>query len=122
MSNRYSTAKDRFSSRCAPPDQNGCRLWTGRVNHKGYGRLNVAGHNKSAARFAWELEHGPIEDGMVVDHFLLNVPSGQQASCSRRCVEVSHLRLRTNAENIRSSPRFWERCAASGRAWSSQAQ
>jgi len=53
------------------------------------------------ARYVWEQAHGPIPQGMTVDHFLYN-----RGECvGRACVEVFHLRLVTRAENTRSAPR-----------------
>lgn len=44
-----------------------------------------------AHRFAWERENGPIPAGMVVDH---------RDHCNPACVEISHLREATIAQNI----------------------
>lgn len=51
----------------------------------------MACHGKQivAHRYAWEQVHGPIPEGMQVDH-----------RCHRRnCVNVDHLRLVTNKQN-----------------------
>lgn len=42
-------------------------------------------------RVAWEAVHGPIPEGMTLDHVCRNKP----------CVNVDHLRLLTNSENGR---------------------
>jgi hypothetical protein len=42
-------------------------------------------------RVAWEAEHGPIPEGLTIDHLCRN----------RRCVNVAHLRLLSNVENAR---------------------
>lgn len=64
-----------------------CILWTGYTTPGGYG---YTGRNY-AHRLAWEAVHGPIPDGLVVDH-----------TCKiRACVNVEHLRLITKAENDR---------------------
>lgn len=72
--------------------QGDCLVWMGSRVSKGYGSINSAGHNLSAHRAAWELAHGPIPAGLVVDHVCHN----------RACVEVTHLRLATLEENRRN--------------------
>lgn len=44
-----------------------------------------------AHRVAWIGEHGPIPDGLTVDHLCKQ----------RKCVNIAHLRLLTNYENAR---------------------
>ena len=63
----------------------GCWLWTGAVNEHGYG---VFDHGK-AYRIAWELEIGPIPEGMNVLHRCDNPP----------CVKPSHLWTGTDLQN-----------------------
>lgn len=67
-----------------------CLIWTGYKSSGGYGRLSM-GKKKvvQAHRYAWERTHGPIPEGVVIDH-LCHTPL---------CVEVSHLRTATPAEN-----------------------
>lgn len=69
-----------------------CLIWTGSVNPRGYGTFRVGGRGIGSHRYAWERVNGPIPDGMQLDHTCWN----------RACVEISHLRLATNAENSRS--------------------
>jgi len=64
-----------------------CWLWTGAVAADGYACFL---RDVKAHRFAWELRHGPIPDGLVIDH-LCRV---------RHCVNPAHLQPVTNAENI----------------------
>lgn len=56
---------------------------------KGYAIFRVNGKKVRAHRYAWEREHGPIPDGMLVDHTCHN----------RACVNVNHLRLATPSQN-----------------------
>ena len=70
--------------------QGDCLIWTGNLDNYGYGRIWVDGSNRKAHRYAWEREHGPIPEGMLVDH---------KDHCDTRCVNVGHLRLATYAEN-----------------------
>ena len=72
----------------------GCWLWTGGTNGLGYGIL-FRGNRKAhpyffyAHRFSWELLHGPITEGMQLDHLCRN-PS---------CVNPEHLEVVTPKEN-----------------------
>lgn len=70
----------------------GCLEWTGATDGGGYGRI-AAGRkqdgNIGTHRLAWELEHGPIPEGLWVLHRCDNPP----------CCEVEHLFLGTPAEN-----------------------
>ncbi|MFB7677856.1 HNH endonuclease signature motif containing protein [Kitasatospora purpeofusca] len=67
-----------------------CHLWTGCTTASGYGKFKLGGKTVRAHRFAYQQRHGPIMDGLVVDH-LCRVPL---------CVNVAHLEAVTNRENI----------------------
>ena len=67
----------------------GCIIWTGGTVSGGYGSHRVDGRMVLAHRYAWEREHGPIPDGMFIDH-----------TCwERSCVNPDHLRLATISQN-----------------------
>lgn len=73
----------------------GCWGWTGFVDNKGYGRVNVhtAGVRRSqgAHRASWFIHYGDIPEGMHILH-----------SCDNpQCTNPEHLRLGTHAENMR---------------------
>jgi hypothetical protein len=70
----------------------GCHEWTGSKNNKGYGVIYFDGKLHLAHRAAWLARHGvwPTR-GLVVDH-ICNNPA---------CLNVEHLRLLTNGDNIR---------------------
>ena len=75
------------------PVPDGCVLWTGSVNPSGYGKVGQAGphQHKYAHRVVWELAHGPVPDGLELDH-LCRV---------RSCVKLAHLEPVTHAVNMR---------------------
>lgn len=73
---------------------NGCLLWQGTQRKHGYGVFEIAGKAISAHRFAWEIQHGPIPEGMDVLH---NCPGGQD---NPGCVNAEHLFLGTHQDNM----------------------
>lgn len=66
-----------------------CLVWTRALSPDGYAVMKAGGRSDQAHRVAWALTHGPIPDGMQVDHICHN----------RACVEMSHLRLASWSEN-----------------------
>lgn len=81
-----------FWSKTARTD---CIVWTGAQNSRGYGCFAVGGVSQLAHRLAWEDVHGPIPDGLVIDH-LCRVHA---------CVNVEHMDLVSRGENTRRAPR-----------------
>lgn len=79
----------RFRQRFTQGAPDECWVWQGAL-HKGYGIMRVAGHQRPVHRVAWELEHGPIPDGLVIDHLCRN----------RACVNTAHMELVTPGENV----------------------
>jgi len=66
-----------------------CHVWKG-ARRRGYGRFGLTSKvTLSAHRFAWELEKGPIPEGLIVLHQCDNKP----------CVNTDHLRIGTTQDN-----------------------
>lgn len=66
-----------------------CWHWTAGCNPKGYGKFWCNGATVSAHRYSYELENGPVPDGLDLLH-----------SCdNKKCVRPSHLLPGTNAQN-----------------------
>lgn len=74
------------------PGLGSCWQWTAGCTAQGYGgfhpRKNVL---ILAHRYAYEHTHGPIPEGLVIDHLCRN----------RKCCNPSHLEAVTNEENLR---------------------
>ncbi len=79
-----------------------CILWTGCVRSDGYGRRTYRGKpGQMVQRVAYEQAHGPIPDGLTVDHLCF----------TKTCINPAHLRLLTRLENQRNQrSAFKDRC------------
>lgn len=75
------------------PELGPCWIFLGRLDSKGYGRLEHTG----AHRYCYELRIGLIPDGKELDH-LCRVPS---------CVNPEHLEPVTRRENLYRSPIYY---------------
>lgn len=106
---------DRFHAGYEVDFATGCWIWTRSKDRKGYGRLAnfdavlQRWAPKYAHRVSYELFHGEIPDGLVVDH-MCNTPS---------CVNPDHLQVLTNRANIlrSSSPyivAYWTKVCLRG--------
>ena len=92
--------RERFDAKVEASGE--CHIWTGARNNFGYGQIRINGKLYYAHRLAFELAHGPISNGFVIDHTCHN----------KSCVNPQHIHAVTkkqNAENLagaRSSTGF----------------
>ena len=86
-----------FVAKTKPSD---CILWTGALNSRGYPCFAIDGVSQLAHRVAYEAAHGPIPEGMTIDH-LCRV---------RHCVNPDHLEAVTGAENTRRAASSADYC------------
>lgn len=78
----HSDAKTKLDFYSAPPNRNGCRLWTGLVNEDGYGKIWFEGKLHSAHRLRLSLKlKRPVKRGLYALH-TCHTPA---------CTEESHL-------------------------------
>lgn len=81
------TIADRFWRKVKKSD--GCWLWTAGHFPNGYGLFWCEGSGHGAHRIAWQLQVGPIPEGLCVLHH-----------CDvKECVRGDHLFLGTNSDN-----------------------
>ena len=84
------------------PRSDGCLNCTYSLGSHGYPQAWDGETVVLAHRIVWEHHHGPVPEGMTVDH-------RQDVCGNKRCVEIEHLRLLTNLDNARRN--------ATGRDW-----
>lgn len=73
-----------------PQGKDGCWVFQGAKNRKGYGHFSVNGKTQRAHRVSWLIHKGEIPTDLVIDHLCRN----------RACINPDHLRLVTNKENV----------------------
>jgi hypothetical protein len=67
----------------------GCKLFTGDVNPKGYGRIRFDGRSQMVHRVVWEMEYGPLPKGLMTCH-KCDTPA---------CIRLDHLYAGTAQDN-----------------------
>lgn len=83
---------ERFEKFVAPPNERGCKLWTGSRKGKGYGAFRLEGKMQIASRVSYLLYKGS-PDGQLVCH-TCNTPL---------CVNPDHLYLGTYSDNTKQA-------------------
>lgn len=87
-----STLEARFWSKVDRRGPDDCWPWLASKMEMGHGHIWIRkGVFRAAHRVSWEVNRGPIPDGLHVLHSCDNPP----------CVNPDHLRLGTNRDNIR---------------------
>lgn len=83
------TEAERFWTKVTKRPGDGCWLWTGALNADGYGNFRSE-RTQRAHAWSWIEEHGPVPDGLELDHL-----------CGTRgCVRPSHCQPVTHRENV----------------------
>lgn len=80
-------AEERFWEKVCKTED--CWLWTGALNHDGYGLFKAYARTEGAHRISYRWAHGPIPEGFSIDHLCR----------TRNCVRPDHLEAVTQAEN-----------------------
>lgn len=104
------TAAARVYARSTPTGD--CLVWTGAACTQGYGQMSVDNRMQMVHRITYEAAHGPIPDGLVIDHLCHNPAICTQGKCSHRlCVNPAHLTAVPHVENAkRQYPAFKTHC------------
>ena len=83
-------AEERFWAKVNKNTESGCWEWEASCNQYGYGQFSdINGKTIKAHRYSYELNKGPIPEGMCILH-----------SCdNRRCCNPNHLSVGSHLEN-----------------------
>lgn len=87
----HGTELERFWAKVdKQPGADSCWLWKASTKKAGHGQFRAGGTMVLAHKYLWELENGPVPDGLELDH-TCRVP---------RCVRPSHLEPVTHRVNV----------------------
>lgn len=96
----YTPSKDLLYQMVQVCAETGCHLWTGKPNHNGYGRIGIGRKDYLVHRVSYELQVGPIPDGLYVCH-----------KCDvRLCLNPEHLFVGTPKDNLHDMMRKGRAC------------
>ncbi|PNG96567.1 HNH endonuclease signature motif containing protein [Streptomyces malaysiensis] len=84
-----------FLPNVMPRNENGCLLWDAGTHGDGYGRFKLNGRDVQAHQVAYEYRHGPVPEGLELDHVFA------RGCRSQLCVNHEHLEPVTRSENVR---------------------
>lgn len=87
------SAPEHIYDRLVTDRKTGCLLWTGSTCF-GYGHVRIQGVLRYVHVVAWELEKGPVPEGMELDHVF------ERGCRYRRCALVAHMEPVTRRENV----------------------
>ena len=87
----------RMRKRIRVDEATDCWIWTGGRTSSGYGSVSRHGRNTTAHRAVYEVAHGQVPDGLVIDHLCRNL----------LCCRPDHLEVVTNQENVRRGDAAW---------------
>lgn len=93
-----------LTERAVPEPNTACLLWLRHVDRDGYGTVHYRGRKHRAHRVAWTLVKGGIPDGKMVCHHC-DTPA---------CINVDHLFLGDNSDNMRDRSRKGRNNCAKG--------
>lgn len=83
------TLTARFWAKVHTNPETGCWEWIAARNNKGYGVVCISKRLHLVHRVAWQAYHGPIADGLTVDHL-----------CGTKvCVNPEHMEIVTRSVN-----------------------
>lgn len=97
-------ARERFATKFDRRADDECWPWLAATDSvSGYGKFSIDGITWQAHRVAYQITHGDMDPGLVVDHTCF----------TRGCVNPAHLRQVTQRENLQNQ-RATGRTSASG--------
>ena len=97
------SVEDRFWS-FVEKSADGCWKWKGSKNGEGYALLCVDGERRRAHIVSYEIHHGPVPEGMIVEH-KCPTDKNDKRTGTKDCCNPGHLKLGTHESNRRAEDR-----------------